>query len=145
MLEQIQCALAEFPNLWNDENVLLRINVYWFAVPFPSRVLRWTKTTKQLASSDFYLDESILIKSILQKIKVKQSVSESMSNFWFKAPKKLCLHQYFFIIYIHDCTQKLLLQTSLSLILIRVTGLEPIPATTGATGAVHPGKEIQTG
>lgn len=25
-----------------------------------------------------------------------------MSNFWFKAPKKLCLHQYFFIIYIHD-------------------------------------------
>lgn len=74
MLEQIQCALAEFPNLWNDENVLLRINVYWFAVPFPSRVERWTKTTKQLASSDFYLDKSILIKSILPKIKVKQKV-----------------------------------------------------------------------
>lgn len=68
-----------------------------------------------------------------------------MSNFWFKAPKKLCLHQYFFIIYIDDCTQKLLLQTSLSLVLIRVTGLEPIPATTGATGTGHPGKEIQTG
>lgn len=47
-----------------------------------------------------------------------------------------------FLYHIHDCTQKLLLQTSLSLILIRVTGLEPIPAT---TGGVHPGKEIRTG
>lgn len=23
MLEQIQCALADFPNLWNDQNVSL--------------------------------------------------------------------------------------------------------------------------